>query len=140
MKFELLTEPTKADRDAVLNPLLRFNEKIVGSNRKKEITMHVKNEQGEIVAGGNGYVHFNYFFIEHLFVSDTLRGQGVGAKLLEKMEAEARARQCDHVWLDTFSFQAPGFYEKQGYKRFGNLANYPPGHQRHFYFKEFITK
>jgi GNAT superfamily N-acetyltransferase len=136
MKIEVLTEPTKADRDGVLNPLLSFNEKFVGSNRKKEITLHVRNEKDELVAGCNGYVHFNYFFIEHLFVSDTLRGKGTGAKLLAKMEEEARARQCDHIWLDTFSFQAPGFYEKQGYTDVGHLPDYPPGHRRHIFFKK----
>lgn len=136
MKIDVLTSPTKEDQDAVLQPLLRFNEKIVGSNRKQELTFHIKNDNGEVIAGCNGNVHFNYFFVAHLWVSETLRGQGVGAKLLTRIEEEARARQCDHVWLDTFSFQAPGFYEKQGYTRFGELPEYPPGFKRYFYFKK----
>jgi hypothetical protein len=41
-------------------------------------------------------------------------------------------RGCVGVWLDTFSFQARGFYEKLGYRVFGEVADYPPGHTRHF--------
>src|SRR6516165_7091346 len=42
----------------------------------------------------------------------------------------SRARRHS-AWLDTFSFQARGFYEKLGYEEFGRL-DYPPGHHRHF--------
>jgi hypothetical protein len=47
--------------------------------------------------------------------------------------AEGRAveRGCHSAWVDTFSFQAPGFYPKLGYEVFGEL-DYPPGHKRIF--------
>ncbi|MGC6728099.1 hypothetical protein ACP0GO_26835, partial [Escherichia coli] len=36
------------------------------------------------------------------------------------------------MWLDTYSFQARGFYEKLGYTVFGTIDDFPPGHQRFF--------
>jgi ribosomal protein S18 acetylase RimI-like enzyme len=60
------------------------------------------------------------------------RGGGWGRALLERAEEEAIARGLQGVWLDTFSFQAPGFYQKLGYEVFGTLADYPPGHTRYF--------
>jgi hypothetical protein len=51
------------------------------------------------------------------------------------MEDAARRRGCRAAWLDTFSFQAPGFYRGLGYRVFGKLAGYPPGHTRHFLWK-----
>ncbi|MGH8409424.1 MAG: GNAT family N-acetyltransferase, partial [Pseudomonas sp.] len=42
---------------------------------------------------------------------------------------------CAGIWLDTFSFQAPGFYRKLGFSEFGHIAEYPPGHTRHFFQK-----
>jgi hypothetical protein len=51
------------------------------------------------------------------------------------MEDAAQRRGCRAAWLDTFSFQAPGFYQALGYRAFGELAGYPPGHTRHFLWK-----
>ncbi|WP_247749109.1 GNAT family N-acetyltransferase [Rhizobium sp. L245/93] len=52
--------------------------------------------------------------------------------MLQQAEGWARERGCVGVWLDTFSFQAPGFYEKQGYTVFGVLDHYPGEMQRFF--------
>ena len=67
----------------------------------------------------------------YLWVSDGLRGRGVGRELMDRAEVRARERGCHSAWLDTFSFQARGFYEKVGYEEFGRL-DYPPDHHRHF--------
>ena len=45
-------------------------------------------------------------------------------------EEVARERGCAGIWLDTFSFQARGFYEKLGYTVFGRIDDYPPGQSR----------
>ena len=70
--------------------------------------------------------------VELLFVPESLRGQGIGAQLMERAETEGRRRGCGNAWLDTFEFQARGFYERLGYRCFGELANYPPGFSRFF--------
>ena len=61
-----------------------------------------------------------------------LRRQGLGKELLRRAEDEARACGCVGAHLDTFSFQARGLYEKQGYAAFGALPDCPPGHARFF--------
>ena len=63
-------------------------------------------------------------------MSDALRGKGIGRKLMADAEARALERGCHSAWVDTFSFQAPGFYPKLGYEVFGEL-DYPP-HKRIF--------
>ena len=60
------------------------------------------------------------------------RGQGTGRRILIAAEEEAVRRGCRYAWLDTFSFQARGFYEKLGYSVFGTLEDYPAGHSRYF--------
>jgi GNAT superfamily N-acetyltransferase len=70
-------------------------------------------------------------FIRYLWVSDSLRGRGIGRELMAGAEAHALERGCHSAWLDTFSFQAPGFYPRLGYTVFGEL-DYPPGHKRIF--------
>jgi ribosomal protein S18 acetylase RimI-like enzyme len=69
--------------------------------------------------------------VKHPWVSEGLRGRGVGRELMAQAEALAHERDCHSAWLDTFSFQAPGFYEKLGYQEFGRL-DYPPDHHRCF--------
>ena len=61
-----------------------------------------------------------------------MRGAGLGRQLLQRAEAIARERGCHGLWLDTFSFQARGFYEKLGFSLFGEIEDYPPGHSRFF--------
>jgi len=73
-----------------------------------------------------------WLFIELLWVSDERRQRGLGRSLMQKAELEARKRGIGSVYLDTFSFQAPGFYKKLGYREFGKLNDFPTGHTRHW--------
>jgi hypothetical protein len=51
---------------------------------------------------------------------------------MEQAEDEAIRRDCCGAWLDTYSFQARGFHERIGYKMFGVIEDFPPGHARFF--------
>ena len=57
---------------------------------------------------------------------------------MRRAETEALARQCHHAWLDTFAFQARGFYERLGYQCFGTLDDYPVGSSRYFMSKPLL--
>ena len=71
--------------------------------------------------------------IDYLWVSETVRGSGVGSKLIKTAEEEARRKGCKHALVDTASFQARPFYEKQGYRLQMSLQDYPyEGMQRHY--------
>ena len=76
--------------------------------------------------------------MELFFIPEDLRRDGLGASLLAQAEREARARGCHGAWLDTYSFQARGFYERQGYSVFGRIDDYPPGHCRYFLSKRLV--
>ena len=88
-------------------------------------------DDAQIVAGLAGETYCGWLFVKYLWVSDILRGRGVGRELMDRAEIRARERGCHSAWLDTFSFQARGFYEKLGYEEFGRL-DCPPDHHRHF--------
>ena len=80
-------------------------------------------------------IFWNWPYIDLLFVKEELRGFGYGHRLLEITEDEARKRGATNVYLDTFSFQAPDFYKQHGYRVFGELKDFPPGHQRYFFYE-----
>ena len=73
-----------------------------------------------------------------LWLRDELRGQGHGRALLEAAETEATRRGCGGVFLDSYSFQAPGFYARLGYETFAVLEDFPRAHRRHFLRKALV--
>ena len=96
-------------------------------------------KEGERICGGvTGNINRGWMFVSILAVDEKLRGQGWGEKLMARAEEHARENNCSGLWLDTFSFQAPKFYQKLGFEEFGSLPNYPGDQTRHFYCKKFI--
>ncbi|EJP23752.1 acetyltransferase, GNAT family [Lachnoanaerobaculum sp. ICM7] len=96
----------------------------------------MEDELGNLVAGMVAETFGNWLEIEYLYVSDDLRGQGIGSKILETAENESRNRGCKYSFVDTFNFQAPKFYEKHGYKEVFALKEYPYTGERYYYTKE----
>ena len=83
-----------------------------------------------------GDTHGNWLEIGYLWVSEKLRGQHIGTDLMHKVEDIAKNRGCKYVFLNTFSFQAPDFYVKLGYKEEFVLNDYPLTGKRYYFTKE----
>ena len=81
----------------------------------------MRDQKGKIVAGLAAETYTGWLFVRYLWVSEGLRGQGVGRKLIGNAESRALERGCHSAWLDTFSFQAPDFYRTLGYEVFVEL-------------------
>jgi GNAT superfamily N-acetyltransferase len=122
--------PAAADRKLVDEALLAFNQPFL-PGRAKRVGIFIRDGEGKILAGLDAVIRAGWMFVDNLWVDASLRGQGVGRRLMARAEAEAVARGCHSAWLDTMSFQAPGFYGKLGYEIFATL-DYPPEHQRYF--------
>ena len=126
------------DAQEILQKLLEFNRPYGGGTDWRELTITARDDEGRLLAGLNGYTSWGWLFVKLLWVSESHRGSGLGRRILLAAEEEAVKRGCTQVWLDTFSFQAPGFYEKQGYREFGRLENFPVGHSRSFFTKSLV--
>lgn len=135
----VIDNPSDEDRQMILNPLLAYNDAAIPDDRHEPIALLLRNEEGQAVGGLWAKLYYDWVFVELLFVPQDLRGQNLGARLMAQIEDIARAKACVGIWLDTFSFQAPGFYEKQGYERFGTLENYPKAMKRIFFRKSLRT-
>ena len=122
---------TEEIRERVIGGLVAFNIGEAGESSHAELAV-VARGGTEIVGGLLGHTNWNWLFIAQLWVSDKMRGDGLGRKLVGEAEAEARRRGCTHAHVDTFSFQAVPFYQRLGYTVFGELTDYPPGHKRYF--------
>jgi len=69
---------------------------------------------------------------DSVFIQQAIRGNGAGKKLMRLLEAGARNRGCEWVWLDTFDFQTLPFYKKLGFNVFAELEDFPKNHKRIF--------
>jgi len=125
--------PGQAAYDAILGGIVAYNEIHAGMpSGHRLLAVLVKDEAGKVLGGLWGMTGWQWLFVHLLWLPETLRGAGLGRDLLGRAEAEALARGCGNVWLDTYSFQARSFYEKLGYTVFGTLEGYPAGHRRYF--------
>jgi len=125
-------QPASADDTrAVFAGLLAFNEAASGDALDDQpVNRVIHDAAGRVVAGIAADVCGGWLMVHALWVDDTRRGEGLGQALLADAEQQARALGAHAVTLDTFSWQAEGFYLKQGYEVFGRLQAFPPGHQR----------
>jgi ribosomal protein S18 acetylase RimI-like enzyme len=113
----------------VLKGLRAFNVGVLGKLDHQPLTVTL-NDKGRIVGGVIGETFIGWLFVKFLWVAETHRGTGWGKSLMEAAEKEARRRGVCNAYVDTFSFQAPEFYRKLGYREFGRLDDFPPGHSR----------
>lgn len=135
MKTEIVaTEtPSAEDRESILDALVDFNERSAGSLEFKQFALLLRDETtGETLGGLCACSFLDWFYIDLFIIPEPCRGQGLGSELLRRAEVAARERGCIGIWLNTFSFQARGFYEKSGYEVFGTIDDHPRGMQRHF--------
>jgi GNAT superfamily N-acetyltransferase len=119
--------------------ITQFNE--IGSRRLNDfhpLAIFLSHpETAETLGGLWGWTSFSFLHIDLLYIPESMRRAGLGRRLVNQAEEEAIQRGCHGAWLDTFSFQARGFYERLGYTVFGSIEDYPPGHSRFFLKKTF---
>jgi GNAT superfamily N-acetyltransferase len=118
------------------NGLQSYNVQQAGEEKFQRLCYVLRTANQEIVGGALGEIYWDWFHLDLMWVKEEFRGRGYGRQLLTAVEDEARQRGAKNVFLDTFSFQAPDFYRQNGYRAFGELANFPAGHQRYFFTKE----
>ena len=136
VKIERSENVTEAERLAILTPLLAHNLANGGDDAHETFALLLRApNSNEVIGGLYGKISYRWLLIDLVSVPESMRGQGIGEQLMRKAEEVAREKQCVGIWLETFSFQAPGFYRKLGYVEFGRLADYPPGHMRFYYQK-----
>jgi len=115
--------------------IYEFNSQTTGYLDGRLLAGSIRNDAGEIIAGFSGHTWGGCCEISHLWVIESMRGQGLGRRLLEAAEAEALRRGCEQVVLSTHSFQAPEFYKRLGYQEVFAIEGRPRGYSNIIYIK-----
>lgn len=135
MKLEITDKITEEDENIIFKELLEYNLARIEDKNPRDLGIYLQDEEGQKIAGLIGNTHGNWLSIKFLWVSEELRGQNIGSDILSQTEKTAKERGCKYSFLDTFSFQAPEFYRKHGYKEVFVLENYPVTGNRHYFTK-----
>ena len=135
--MQVRLENIDSQKSQIIGDLIRsYNLSKREVAESEPLNLYVEDEHGEIIAGLVAETFGNWLEIEYLFVKEDLRGQGIGSQLLHQAESEAKMRNCRFAFVNTYQFQAPAFYQKQGYKEVFILKDYPYTGQRHYYQKD----
>ncbi|SIR05844.1 Acetyltransferase (GNAT) family protein [Janthinobacterium sp. TND4EL3] len=117
----------------LLDGLNAYNDAITGYSDRQVLSVVVRDRDSQRVLGGAmGRTSLGLLFLDLLYLPAALRGLGLGSQVLAQFEEEGRRRGCASAVLYTISFQAPEFYARRGWRRFGDIACSPEGTSRVF--------
>lgn len=122
------TEPEPADIAVLEDRLYEFNTAATGIADGKLFGVFLRDAGGAVVGGAYGWSWGGTCHLRYLFIPAEMRGQGLGTRLMQAVEAEARARGGSQMLLETHDFQAPDFYRRLGFEVTAVVEGYPSGH------------
>ncbi len=136
MKFEFIENPTANDIQTIRNGLVAYNEPYFQGLDENEFIYFFRGEREDIQGGMTGSLFNKALFVRFFWISEKVRGKGLGKELMQNLESDMRARGVKTICLDTYTFQAPKFYQDAGFKEVGRYIDYPqPGVDKIFYQK-----
>jgi ribosomal protein S18 acetylase RimI-like enzyme len=130
MQIEVLEEANPPGADDVTEGLRAHMIEQTGDLARVPLTLLIRDEDHQVRGGIRGTVVLCWLQVDHFWVDESLRGQGYGSRLLRLAEDAAQKHGAIGAQLTTSTFQAIGFYQKQGYAEIGRLKDRPPGHDR----------
>ncbi|GAB2661847.1 GNAT family N-acetyltransferase [Vibrio panuliri] len=139
MEYKLDIEPSDSDINEVRGGLIQHNTPFLQGIPKSQVGYYAI--EGESKVGGViADIWGNWLLIKFLWVDESVRGKAVGSELLQLLESHAVSEGCKSALVDTLSFQAKPFYEKQGYKCQMVLENYPMDSSLSFLTKSLVEE
>ncbi len=130
MSLEIEQNLSEAEGNYLRDRLDDYNAPYAGPRNSTDFGFAVRNDKDIVVAGLIGSCIWNWLHVNVIWVSDDLRGTGIGSRLLEKAEQEGINQDREFAMLNTFSFQARPFYERHGYRVIGEMKDFPKGHSQ----------
>lgn len=125
LDIDVLEQPEQSLIDYLDQKIKDINWQNWEVRERLPLAVQIKGDSGDVIAGAAARTFGDWLLLDTLWVSEDLRGQNVGRKILQAVEDAGRARGCKKCFLETLHFQAKPFYEKQGYQVEWVQENYP---------------
>jgi GNAT superfamily N-acetyltransferase len=133
--IELVERPGPEIVQAIESGLNDYNISITGPRDEAPFALLMRDAEGTLIGGLFAVAFWSGLAIDLFWIAEPYRGSGLGSELLSRAETEGRRRGATKAFLNTHTFQAPGFYEQKGYELYGELKDFPPGYDRRYYVK-----
>jgi len=114
--------------DSIENHLDSYNGRATGRRDSRGLGFVIRDAAGRTIAATAGYFWAGISELKQMWVDEAHRGRGYARQLLDAFVAEAGSRGVLRIWVSSYDFQAPGMYEKAGFKRVAEFAGWPEGH------------
>ncbi len=133
--------PSAEDESVIREGLGAYNLERGGYRDQRSLAILVSDpDTAQVVGGLLGRTSMGLLYIDRFFLPEGLRKQGLGTRIIKEAEEEGVRRGCSRAILSTLSFQAPGFYERQGWEVLGRIDCEPPGHTRFMMTKKLVRQ
>jgi len=119
--FHTLQNPHNHFIESLYTEIARYNATVAGDSKQIPLAICANNKNEQTLGAIYGWLQWGWLFIDLLWVDESLQNKGIGKTLLLQLEDAALQQGVDRAYLDTGSFQAPGFYEKNGYDVYAQM-------------------
>jgi ribosomal protein S18 acetylase RimI-like enzyme len=128
LQLEARHDLTPNEVDAIEDRLYEHNREATGRHDGQGLGFVIRDDAGQVIGAANGYTWAGISELKQMWVHRAYRGRGHARELLDAFVEEARARGARRIWLSSYDFQAPGMYEKAGFRRMAAFEGWPEGH------------
>ncbi len=136
MNIEIIANPSEADSDILSQGIVDYNfskiPDLEPNEDEKKFFVFARDDAHKIIGGIRATCFWNTLHIELLWLSEECRGKGIGKELITSAEVFAVEQKCENAFVETTSWQAKPFYEKNGYEHIATLNDRPKGYASHY--------
>lgn len=138
--MKILTEfnPTENEIDFFEQKLYQYNLQKIDGYAYENFILKSVDDTDSVIAGIHCQIGGRWLYIASLWINEKLRNQGIGRKLIAQAQEVAIQKKCVGIYLYTYSFQSPQFYEKFGFRVFGELENFCNGNSKLYMKKNLV--
>lgn len=138
--FSLEGAPSAEDERLIDSGLAAYEAQFAPQDVEQPLTVMLRTADGRLAGGLVAETGWGWLYVKTLWIEEAARQRGYGRQLIRMAENEAHQRGCHSAHLSTQSYEALPFYEHLGYKVFGELSDYPPGHRKYFLRKSLVRE
>jgi len=128
VQIEAKHDLTPKEIGAIEDRLYNYNSGATGRYDGQGLGFVIRNEVGQMIGAAVGFTWSGCSELKQMWIDEAYRGRGYARALLNAFIVEACSRGVRRIWVASYDFQAPGLYEKAGFKRVAEFDGWPEGH------------